>query len=132
MAEVLLIDRDLKSRVLFQDLLSLEGYAVYCHPRIELARTGLDSPTRENIQLIQVETGFSDQGFRFSFDKLNALFERKIPIVAVTANAMLGVERKMLDYGFSGYLTKPVDIQVYLAFIRRFSGTRDAGPISDF
>ncbi|MBX2879478.1 MAG: Hpt domain-containing protein [Granulosicoccus sp.] len=33
-----------------------------------------------------------------------------IPIVALTANAMKGFEKKVIDAGFSHYMTKPIDI----------------------
>ncbi|MEY2873728.1 MAG: hypothetical protein RLZZ373_1099 [Pseudomonadota bacterium] len=38
-----------------------------------------------------------------------------LPVLALTANAMKGFEREIESAGFSGYLTKPVDIDVLLA-----------------
>ncbi|MBK7238556.1 MAG: response regulator [Sterolibacteriaceae bacterium] len=37
-----------------------------------------------------------------------------IPIIALTANAMKGFERELEDVGFSGYQTKPIDVDALL------------------
>ena len=42
----------------------------------------------------------------------------KIPLVAVTAKAMMGDRQKCLDAGASDYVAKPVDIDVLLALLR--------------
>jgi HPt (histidine-containing phosphotransfer) domain-containing protein len=34
----------------------------------------------------------------------------KLPILALTANAMKGFEQELMDSGFTGYLTKPIDL----------------------
>jgi PAS domain S-box-containing protein len=34
----------------------------------------------------------------------------KLPILAMTANAMKGFEQELMDSGFTGYLTKPIDL----------------------
>jgi CheY-like chemotaxis protein len=38
----------------------------------------------------------------------------KVPVIAFTANAMKGFEREIEAAGFTGYLTKPVDIDVMM------------------
>jgi CheY-like chemotaxis protein len=37
-----------------------------------------------------------------------------LPIVALTANAMKGFESEIVDAGFSGFLTKPIDVDALL------------------
>ncbi len=44
---------------------------------------------------------------------------KQIPVIAVTAQAMIGDEAKFLDYGFDGYISKPIDHVVLLAEINR-------------
>jgi len=39
------------------------------------------------------------------------------PIIALTANAMKGFEQQCLDGGYSGYFTKPIDIDKFVAAI---------------
>jgi|SRR5579884_1073601 len=48
---------------------------------------------------------------------------RAIPIVAVTAFAMVGDEHKALTSGCDGYVAKPIAIREFLAVIEKFVGT---------
>lgn len=47
---------------------------------------------------------------------------QKIPIIAITANAMRGDREKSLRAGCDGYVEKPIDIEKLLTQIRRFIG----------
>lgn len=40
-----------------------------------------------------------------------------IPVLAVTAQAMKGDRQRFIDAGFDGYLSKPVDIDAFLATV---------------
>lgn len=42
-----------------------------------------------------------------------------IPIIAMTANAVLGSRKKYLEYGFDDYLSKPIDYQLLENIIRK-------------
>lgn len=45
---------------------------------------------------------------------------RSIPTVAVTALAMVGDRDKLLDAGFDGYISKPIDPESFIADIAKF------------
>ena len=47
---------------------------------------------------------------------------RSIPIVAVTAFAMVGDERKALTSGCDAYLAKPIVLRDFLDIVKRFVG----------
>ena len=48
----------------------------------------------------------------------------KTPIIALTANAMKGSEQECLDAGFSGYFSKPIDIDRFMARMAELLGGR--------
>jgi CheY-like chemotaxis protein/HPt (histidine-containing phosphotransfer) domain-containing protein len=53
----------------------------------------------------------------------------KLPILALTAHAMKGFEQELVSAGFTGYLTKPVDIDALLARLGELlGGQRQARP----
>lgn len=47
---------------------------------------------------------------------------RKIPIVAVTALAMVGDREKLLASGFDGYISKPIEPETFSAKLQEFLG----------
>jgi CheY-like chemotaxis protein len=49
---------------------------------------------------------------------------RTIPMVAVTASAMVGDRGRVLKAGFDGYLAKPIDPETFVEQIERFLGAR--------
>jgi two-component system cell cycle response regulator len=50
----------------------------------------------------------------------------QIPIVAVTALAMVGDREKILASGFSGYIAKPIDPEAFSTQVRRYLGAEHA------
>lgn len=53
----------------------------------------------------------------------NAAFA-KLPVLAVTAYAMRGDQEKIIDAGFDGYLSKPIDVAKLMAEIDRLLKSR--------
>ena len=50
----------------------------------------------------------------------------QIPVVAVTAYAMVGDQERILQRGFDGYLTKPIDPESFVSELERHLGSRTA------
>ena len=49
---------------------------------------------------------------------------REIPIIAMTANAMLGDDQKCFSAGMSDYLTKPIDIEILTDKLKKWLNTK--------
>lgn len=45
-----------------------------------------------------------------------------IPVLAVTAFAMKGDEKRIIEAGAEGYLSKPISVSSFMATVRRFLG----------
>ncbi len=53
---------------------------------------------------------------------------RKIPIVAVTALAMVGDREKVLAAGFNGYIAKPINPETFVSELEAFMGSAPPSP----
>lgn len=51
-----------------------------------------------------------------------------IPVIAVTALAMVGDREKLLASGFDGYIEKPIEPEVFVSQIEAFFMKKVAGP----
>jgi two-component system, cell cycle response regulator DivK len=105
---VLVVEDNEKNLKLFRDVLQANGY------RTLEARTGgqaVELAARHEPDLLLMDIQLPDvDGVealrRLRADKRTA----RIPVLAVTAQAMQGDRRRFLDAGFDGYVSKPVDI----------------------
>ncbi len=92
-----------------------EGVAVVSQARPDLVVMDLQMPVMDGYQaasLLKADPGLSS-----------------IPIVAVTAYAMVGDRERIMAAGFDGYLTKPIDPQVSVRELERYlaPGARAGG-----
>jgi two-component system cell cycle response regulator DivK len=81
----------------------------------------LQALPREMVDLIIMDIWLPDMD---GVDLLNRIRQeerlRNVPVIALTANAMLGDREKYLAAGFDKYVSKPIgDIDEFLATIRR-------------
>ena len=91
---------------------------------IETAENGLEGVNALNeneydVVLMDIQMPIMD-GYQ-AVAKMRELEYRK-PIVALTANAMKGFEKRILDAGFSHYMTKPIDIDKLSALLADLLG----------
>jgi signal transduction histidine kinase/CheY-like chemotaxis protein len=62
-------------------------------------------------------------------EELGTEYAQKIPIIALTANAIVGSEQMFLDNGFQAFISKPIDILILDSVLRKWvrDKTREGG-----
>ena len=69
----------------------------------------IDKVKKSKYDIILMDIMMPKMGGVETLKKLKELSYFKTPVIALTADAILGRESKYLEVGFSGYLTKPID-----------------------
>jgi PAS domain S-box-containing protein len=117
-ARVLIVDDGAENRELLRLLLQEAGLMV---DEAENGRVGLEKAVAGHYDLILMDVNMPD------LDGLAAtqmLRQRglKTPIIALTANAMKGFEQECLNAGYSGYFSKPINIDHFMQRMAEFLG----------
>ncbi|MBK9054351.1 MAG: response regulator [Chloroflexi bacterium] len=82
--------------------------------------TGLDVARRDTINLIICDIQLPQMdGYEVVRQLKNDAHLRHIPVIAVTAYAMVGDRDKALNAGFNGYMAKPIDPEIFVAQIEK-------------
>ena len=109
---ILIVEDDPKNLKLFRDLLQVSGYttleATDGKQGVELARE-----KKPDLILMDIQMPVMD-GLEATKLLKNNDVTKDIPIVALTAYAMQGDEKKMREAGFDGYISKPIDVKGFL------------------
>ncbi|MDR2770687.1 MAG: response regulator [Clostridiales Family XIII bacterium] len=58
-------------------------------------------------------------------EEIGTDYARNIPIIALTANALIGNEKMFLENGFQAFISKPIDIMQLDAVVRRWLRNKD-------
>lgn len=107
---ILYVEDNQDNRVLVRRVLEAEGYRV-----LEAADgpTGVELACAMHPALILMDINLPElDGFQATA-RLKMMPElRDVPIVALTANVMKGDREKTLEAGCSGYIQKPIDIDL--------------------
>ncbi len=122
---ILVVDDGDENRELVRLVLNEAGLEV---AEAENGQVGVDRACAERFDLILMDMQMPVMD---GYTATATLRERghDLPILALTANAMKGFEEKCLDAGCSGFLTKPIDIDLLLATLaERLGGERRPGP----
>jgi len=115
---ILIVEDDPNSLKLFRDLLGASGYAsleaTNGKKAVELARE-----KKPDLILMDIQMPVMD-GFE-AVKILKADTEtRNIPIIALTSYAMKEDEKKGLEAGCDGYITKPIDTKEFLKKVAEY------------
>ena len=104
---VLVVDDAAENRELLSLVLGELGLDV------ALAGDGREAVTRASEEHFEVILMDIQMPVMDGYEAVHAMREsgRTLPVVALTANAMKGYERRILEAGFSHYHTKPIDVE---------------------
>ena len=115
---ILIVEDNELNMKLLNDVLEAYGY--------DIVKTGsgaavLDLARRHRPDLVLMDIQLPDISGLHAVRQLKGDPQtRGIPVIAVTAFAMAGDERKALDSGCDGYIAKPIMLREFLATIEQF------------
>ncbi|MGH8673593.1 MAG: ATP-binding protein, partial [Burkholderiales bacterium] len=123
-SRVLVVDDGAENRDLVALVLDEYGLTV---EQAENGRVGLEKAAEGKFDavLIDIQMPVMDGQTATRLMRERGL---KLPIFALTANAMKGFEKELIDAGFTGYLTKPIDLDHLIETLAAALGGRREQP----
>lgn len=126
MARILVIEDNPTNLDLMSYLLKAFGHTVMTAVDGE---EGLEAVRREVPDLIVCDVQIPKlDGYEVAIQLKNHPVFHKIPLIAVTALAMVGDRDKMLTAGFDGYISKPINPETFVRDVEAFMPSTDHRP----
>jgi two-component system, cell cycle response regulator DivK len=117
---VLVVEDNEKNMKLFRDVLQATGYSTLeastGEEAVELAASHTPALVLMDVQLPGIDG--VEALARLRSDERTA----SIPVLALTAQAMHGDRERLVEAGFDGYLSKPVDVVELLRTVSEYCG----------
>ncbi len=114
---VLLIEDNHTNQMIAQSILEQSGYRVLL---AENGKVGVDKYAQiqkeTNLILIDLHMPIMDG---YEATQMIRVMNKEVPIVAMTADAIDGVEEKCIKVGMNGFITKPFDPKAFLATVEK-------------
>jgi CheY-like chemotaxis protein len=107
---ILVVEDNLANRELLCDWLEAAGFEVRAAENLEQAFSALESQQPHAV-LLDVQLGREDGLVFASRVRQEAKF-RHIPILAVTAHAMVADHERVIQAGCNAYISKPIDFKL--------------------
>ncbi len=112
---ILIVEDNEKNLKLVRDILTFKGYQLL---ESETAEVGIQLARKNKPALILMDFHLPGMNGIEAFKILrNDPETSAIPIVAVTASAMTEDRKKIIDAGFDGLETKPINVKDFLATV---------------
>jgi two-component system cell cycle response regulator DivK len=106
----LVVEDNLPNRELLCDWLEAEGYEVLAAENLEQAYSAFTSG-RPQVVLLDVQLGIED-GLAFAAWVRRNSHLQPVPIIAVTAHAMVTDQERVIEAGCNACVSKPIDFAV--------------------
>jgi len=119
--KILVVEDNVKNRLFLKDILTYYGYEVL---EAENGEEGirLAAEHKPDLILMDIQMPGVDGLIRAGETIKRNPDTKHIKIVAVTAFAMKGDRERILNSGFDGYISKPVDTKQLHEMIKEFIG----------
>lgn len=114
----LVVEDDPKSQKLVCALLELRGFRVFCANTADQA-CALAREHAPDVILMDIQLSGADGVSALSALRENAS-TAAIPVIAMTAFAMDGDRERFLGYGFTGYVSKPIDARSFVDVVTSY------------
>lgn len=117
---VLNVEDNEENRRLVRRLLQFQGYNVL---EAESAKQAMELLVSTIPDLILLDINMPEEdGYSLTMKLKTNPSLTKVPIVAITANALKGDRERTFQAGCDGYIEKPIDIEAFLDTMNRFIG----------
>ena len=115
---VLIVEDNEKNMKLVRDILQAVGYTPI---EASSGQEAIAVATAEAPALVLMDIQLPDLDGAVALQRLRA-DERtaRVPVLALTAQAMQGDRERFLAAGFDGYLSKPIDVDELIEIVRRY------------
>lgn len=124
---VLVIEDNAVNQKLVVRYLVAKGYRVVATANAQEADAAFGA---ERPGLVLVDVSLPGEDGLSWVRRTRARGEREVPIVALTAHALPQDRERALAAGCEDFLTKPVELKLLLAVIRKYLGTPESGAIA--
>lgn len=118
---ILIVDDDSRNIFALTATLKAKGYVVASCMDAQEAKKFLEKNTDVGIILMDMMMpdmdGYEAMPF---FREIN--YYKNIPIIAVTAQAMVGDRERCLDAGANDYISKPIDVDRLMHVLEKYMG----------
>lgn len=118
MASFLVVEDDPWSQQLVRDVLELYGHTVASAETITQARAALLAG-RPDLVLLDIHIP-GGGGLQLLREIRTSDTFHDLPVIALTASAMAGDRERFLDEGFTGYMSKPIDVRTFCGIIETY------------
>ena len=116
---ILIVDDDTRNIFALSAVLKSRGYNCLAATGVTDALTILEE--RKDIGVILLDMMMPEMDGYEAIPRVKQIEHLKnIPIIAVTAQAMMGDKERCLEAGANGYISKPVNVDELIAMLKRY------------
>lgn len=116
--KILIIDDDSRNIFALKAVLKAKGYQ--CLSALD-AREGLDELSKQNdIGIVLLDMMMPDMDGYEALAEIRKGTRKDIPVLAVTAQAMVGDRERCIEAGADAYISKPIDVDQLIVLLDQY------------